>query len=225
MADLLERIEIETGPAPTASVVWLHGLGADGHDFEPVVPDLRLPSALRVRFVFPHAPRRPVTVNGGMVMRAWYDIRVAGGVRAPDLAGLQEAEGGIQALIRRERERGVAAGRIVLAGFSQGGAMALHTGLRYGERLAGLIGLSCSHPRAESLPAEASAVGRGLPVFVAHGRDDDMVPVARGRETRDTLTGLGYAVTWREYPIPHSVSGQEIDDISAWLQAVLRATA
>ena len=156
--ELLECVEVETGPAPSASVVWLHGLGADGHDFEPVVPELRLPDALPVRFVFPHAPMRPVTVNMGMVMRAWYDIRMEGSVRAPDPADLAQSEAQVRALIQRERERGMPAARIVLAGFSQGGALTLHTGVRYPERLAGLIALSCSLPMAEAVAAGVEIV-------------------------------------------------------------------
>jgi phospholipase/carboxylesterase len=221
MSDLLERIEVETGPSPTASVLWLHGLGADGHDFEPVVPELALPRALPVRFVFPHAPMRAVTVNAGMVMRAWYDIRVERGARIPDLDDLRRSEAHVGALIRRERERGMPARRIVLAGFSQGGALTLQAGLRYPERLAGLIALSCSLPMPEAAAAEAAPAGRGMGVFIAHGRHDDLVPAARGEQARDVLAGLGYAVTWREYPIPHSVSAEEIADISAWLQAAV----
>ena len=221
MSDLLECVEVETGAAPTASIVWLHGLGADGHDFEPVVPELGLPDALPVRFVFPHAPMRAVTVNAGMVMRAWYDIRIEGNARITDLEDLRRSEAQVRALIGRERERGMPAGRIVLAGFSQGGALTLHAGLRYPERLAGLIALSCSLPQPEAVAAEAAAAGRGMAVFVAHGRYDDLVPAARGAQARDVLLGLGYAVTWKEYPIPHSVSMEEIADVSAWLQGRL----
>ncbi len=219
--ELLKCVEVETGPAPSASVVWLHGLGADGHDFEPVVPELRLPEALPVRFVFPHAPMRAVTVNMGMVMRAWYDIRIEGNARIPDPADLEQSEAQVRALIQRERERGMPAARIVLAGFSQGGALTLHTGVRYPERLAGLIALSCSLPLAEAVPSEMAPAGRGMAVFAAHGSYDDLVPAARGRQARDVLAGLGYAVTWKEYPIPHSVSMEEIADVSAWLQAAL----
>ena len=219
--DLLECVELSTGPAPTASVVWLHGLGADGHDFPPVVPELQLPAALPVRFVFPHAPMRAVTVNAGMVMRAWYDIRIEGNARTPDAADLRQSEAQVRALIQRERARGVPAARIVLAGFSQGGAVTLHAGVRYPERLAGLIALSCSLPFAETVAAEAAPAGRGMAVFSAHGQYDDMVPPARGRQARDVLGGLGYAVSWKEYPIPHSVSAEEIRDISSWLQSAL----
>ena len=221
MSDLLECVELQTGPTPTASVVWLHGLGADGHDFPPIVPELRLPAALPMRFVFPHAPMRAVTVNMGMVMRAWYDIRIEGNARMPDADDLRQSEAQVRALIQRERARGMPAARIVLAGFSQGGALTLHTGVRYPERLAGLIALSCSLPLAEAVPAEMAPSGRGMSVFAAHGSHDDLVPAARGRQARDVLAGLGYAVTWKEYPIPHSVSMEEIADVSAWLQAAL----
>jgi phospholipase/carboxylesterase len=220
--NLLPCIEMETRPSPDASVVWLHGLGADGHDFEPIVPELRLPRSLGVRFVFPHAPMRPVAVNAGMVMRAWYDIRIEGNRREPDMGGMRESARAVTALIRRERERGVAAERIVLAGFSQGGALTLYTGPRHDERLAGLIALSCSLPAADALAAEAAAAGRGMKVFVGHGSHDDLVPAERGQHASKTLAELGYAVTWREYPIPHSVSAQEIADVSAFLQEVLK---
>ena len=220
--NLLPCIEIETRPSPDSSVIWLHGLGADGHDFEPIVPELGLPRPLGIRFVFPHAPMRPVTVNGGMVMRAWYDIRMEGNTRAPDIGGLRESERAVGALIGRERERGVSAERIVLAGFSQGGALTLYAGLRHPERLAGLIALSCSLPAPESLAVEAAPAGRGMKVFMGHGSYDDLVPADRGRHASQTLTGQGYAVTWHEYPIPHSVSAQEIADVSAFLHEVLK---
>ncbi len=220
--NVLPCIEIETRPSPDASVVWLHGLGADGHDFEPIVPELGLPRAVGIRFVFPHAPTRPVTVNGGMVMRAWYDIRVEGNARVPDLHGLRESARAVGALIARERERGVRAERIVLAGFSQGGALTLYAGLRHPERLAGLIALSCSLPAPDALAAEAAPAGRGMKVFAGHGRYDDLVPAERGRDAAEILNAQGYAVTWREYPIPHSVSAQEIADVSAFLQEVLK---
>ena len=221
----LETVEIETGPAPRASVVWLHGLGADGHDFEPIVPELALPPSLPVRFVFPHAPMRPVAINGGWVMRAWYDIRDDGGARREDEAGVRESHGQIEALLACERARGVAPDRIVLAGFSQGGAMSLHTGVRHGERLAGIMALSCGLPLPESVAAEASAANRHTPIFVAHGTQDAVVPLARGARARDLLRQLGYAVEWREYPMPHSVCAEEVRDIAAWLTAVLATPA
>jgi phospholipase/carboxylesterase len=221
MANLLECVELETGPSPGAAVVWLHGLGADGHDFPPVVPELDLPPSLPIRFVFPHAPMRPVTINMGMVMRAWYDVRAANGVRQEDEAGVRESQRQIDALIARERERGIASGRIALIGFSQGGAMTLHTGLRYPERLAGIAALSCGLPLAATVAAEASPANRDTPIFVAHGRFDELVPPARGRQAVETLTKLGYSVSWHEYPMPHSVCAEEIADLSKWLQTVL----
>jgi phospholipase/carboxylesterase len=216
----LEAIEIETAPSPDAAVLWLHGLGADGHDFEPVVPQLQLPRALRARFVFPHAPVRPVTLNMGMSMRAWYDIVQLGGGRE-DAAGIRASQAQLEALIARERERGVAAERIVLAGFSQGGAIALHTGLRHAGRLAGILALSTYLPLAGSAAAELSEASRGLPLFMAHGTFDDVIPFEHAQRSRAALEDLGCKVEWREYPMPHAVCGEEIADISAWLRAVL----
>jgi phospholipase/carboxylesterase len=216
MTPALETIEHETASAPDAAVIWLHGLGADGHDFEPVVPELRLPDTARVRFVFPHAPVRPVTLNMGMAMRAWYDIYQLGGGRE-DGEGIRASQSQVERLIARERARGVAAQRIVLAGFSQGGAIALHTGLRHGERLAGILALSTYLPLAEALAAERSDANSALPVFMAHGGFDDIVPVERARQSRARLEALGYAVAWREYPMPHAVCAPEIADIAAWL--------
>ena len=219
--DPLETIEIETAPAPRASIIWLHGLGADGHDFEPIVPELGLPKTLAVRFVFPHAPMRPVTINGGAVMRAWYDVVAAGGDRREVEPGVRESARQIEALIDRERARGIADSAIVLAGFSQGGAMALHTGLRHRERLAGVMALSCFLPLAEAVAAEGSAANRDVPIFMAHGTHDPMIPLARGHLARDLLTGLGYRIEWHEYRMPHSVCAEEVADISAWLTEIL----
>ena len=221
MADLLETIEIETATTPAASIVWMHGLGADGNDFVDIVPELRLPADRGVRFVFPHAPMRPVTINNGYVMRAWYDIRDDGGVRREDPAGVRASQAAIEALVARERGRGVPASAIVLAGFSQGGAMALHTGLRHPERLAGVMALSCSLPLADTLAAEAAAANRDVPIFMAHGTHDPMIPKARAQRAHDTLTGLRYTVEWHEYPMPHSVCMEEVADIAAWLDRVL----
>ena len=221
MADQLEAIEIETTASPTASIVWMHGLGADGHDFVDIVPELSLPARPGVRFVFPHAPMRPVTINGGYVMRAWYDIRDDGGVRREDPAGVRASQKSIEALIEREKARGVPSRAIVLAGFSQGGAMALHTSLRQGERLAGVMALSCSLPLADALAAEAGPANRDVPIFMAHGTHDPMIPMARAVRAREILTGLGYRLEWHEYPMPHSVCLEEIRDISAWLTTVL----
>ena len=219
MTALLETVEMETAPAPTASIVWMHGLGADGHDFAPIVPELELPVA--TRFVFPHAPMRPVTINYGAVMRAWYDVRGVGGERREDAEGVSTSAEQIEALIARERARGVAAERIVLAGFSQGGAMALHTGLRHRERLAGILALSCFLPLADRLADEAAPANRDVPIFFAHGRHDDLIPIARARRAHEILTGLGYRVEWHDYPMPHAVCPEEIADISAWLTKTL----
>jgi phospholipase/carboxylesterase len=218
--DLLETVEIETAPSPRAAVIWMHGLGADGYDFADLVPALGL-ARTPVRFVFPHAPMRAVTINRGMVMRAWYDIRDDVGVRREDEAGVRESQARIEALIARERARGVAAEEVVLAGFSQGGAMALHTGLRHPARLAGILALSCFLPLAGHLAAEASAANREAPIFMAHGTQDDLIPIERARQAREALTRLGYAVEWHEYPMPHSVCDAEVLDIARWLARML----
>ncbi len=223
MTELLDAIEIETGPGPRAAVIWMHGLGADGHDFEPIVPELALPDSLPVRFVFPHAPVRPVTINAGMVMRAWYDVGGQGGTRREDEQGVRASQRAIEALIEREKKRGLTAARIVLAGFSQGGAMALQTGLRHPERLAGLLVLSSFLPLPDSLAAEASPANRDVPIFMAHGTHDPLIPVSRARDSRDRLLALGYRVQWREYPMAHAVCAEEIADLSAWLRRVLGA--
>ncbi|HET8532739.1 MAG TPA: alpha/beta hydrolase-fold protein, partial [Methylomirabilota bacterium] len=208
MPDLLDAIEIATAPSPTAAVIWMHGLGADGHDFEPIVPELRLPASLPVRFVFPHAPLRPVTINQGHVMRTWYDIRALAGVRREDEAGVRQSARQIEALMERERQRGIAPGRLVLAGFSQGGAMALHVGLRYPERLAGVMALSCYLPLGGVLATEAAAANRDVPIFWAHGVHDPMIPLAMVQHGREQVAALGYAIEWHQYAIPHSVSAE-----------------
>ena len=218
MTDLLEAIELETGKNPATSIIWLHGLGADGHDFEAIVPELDLP-AIPIRFVFPHAPMQPVTINAGMVMRAWYDVSDAA-IRREDEAGVRASQSRLEALIAREKERGTSPNRLLLAGFSQGGAIALHTGLRHRERLAGIMALSCYLPVAGTLAAEAHAANRGVPVFMAHGIQDPVVALSRALESRELLGREGYAVEWHEYPIPHSVCAEEIRDISTWLRRV-----
>lgn len=218
---LLETVEVETGPRPQASVIWLHGLGADGHDFAPVVPELVRGFARPLRFVFPHAPVRPVTINNGYRMRAWYDIAGFDRSALQDEVGIRGAEAAVRALIGRENERGVPAERIVLAGFSQGGAMALFTGVRYPEKLAGIMGLSCYLVLAATLDEERHAANQSTPLFMAHGTFDPVVDVRLGEETRKALETHGYAVTWRTYPMPHSVSPEEIADITSWLQRVL----
>lgn len=218
MTDLLEAIELETGKDPATSIIWLHGLGADGHDFEAIVPELDLP-AIPIRFVFPHAPMQPVTINAGMVMRAWYDVSDAA-IRREDEAGVRASQARLEALIAREKERGTSANRLLLAGFSQGGAIALHTGLRHRERLAGIMALSCYLPVAGTLAAEAHAANRGVPVFMAHGTQDPVVALSRALESRELLGREGYAVEWHEYPMPHSVCAEEIRDIGTWLRRV-----
>ena len=220
MTQLLETIEIETGDKPDAAVIWLHGLGADGRDFEPVVPQLQLPPRLSLRFVFPHAPIRPVTLNQGMRMRAWYDILQLGGGSEDD-AGIRASQKSLEDLIAREGARGIPPARIVLAGFSQGGAIALQTALRSGERLAGTLALSTYLPLAATLAAERNAANGDAPIFMAHGSQDPMIPIDRARASRDALARLGYAVEWREYPMAHSVCLEEIADIAAWLTRVL----
>ena len=220
---MLEAIQIETGSVPRGAVIWMHGLGADGHDFEPIVPELDLDGTPPLRFVFPHAPLRPVTINGGAVMRAWYDILGVGGVRREDEQGVRASQRDIEALIEREKKRGLAAGQIVLAGFSQGGAMALQTGLRYPERLAGLLILSAALPLADTLAAEASPANRDVPIFMAHGTHDPMIPISRARDSHARLLALGYRVEWHEYPMPHSVSAEEIAELSSWLRRVFGA--
>ncbi|WP_395691217.1 alpha/beta hydrolase [Piscinibacter sp.] len=219
----LETLEGATGEHPVASVIVLHGLGADGSDFVPVAEALDLSAVGAVRFVFPHAPVRPVTINGGYRMRAWYDILGADLQRREDEAGLRESARAIAALIDRERERGIAAHRIVLAGFSQGCAMTLLTGLRYPERLAGLAGMSGYLPLADSTAAERSEANRDVPIFLAHGSEDEIVAPARGRASRDALAALGHAVEWHEYPMEHSVCPDEIGALNQWLLRVLGA--
>jgi phospholipase/carboxylesterase len=225
MTALPECVEVVTGLEPTAAVIWLHGLGADGYDFVPVVKELEVNSLAGlsggVRFVFPHAPMRPVTINGGMTMRAWYDIRQTDLGREEDAAGLSASAAAADALIAREGARGIARRRIVLAGFSQGGAVTLQAGLRVARPLAGLMVLSSYLPLAASVAAEASAAGRGQPVFMAHGRDDGVVAVERARRSREQLATLGVAVEWRDYAMEHSVCLEELSDIRAWLGRVL----
>ncbi len=219
----LECLEGATGDHPVATLIVLHGLGADGSDFVPVAEALDLSAVGAVRFVFPHAPVRPVTINGGYRMRAWYDILGADLQRREDEAGLRESQAAIAALIDRERERGIAANRIVLAGFSQGCAMTLLTGLRYPERLAGLAGMSGYLPLAASTAAERSEASREVPIFLAHGSEDGVVVPQRGRDSRDALVALGHTVEWHEYPMEHSVCPEEIGHLNDWLLRVLGA--
>jgi len=219
----LETIEHQTGPEPRAAIIILHGLGADGNDFVPVAHELDLTPIGPVRFVFPHAPTRPVTINGGYVMRAWYDILgLDSHLQREDEAGLRESQTLVETLIANERARGVAAERIVLAGFSQGCAMTLMTGLRHAEKLAGLVGLSGYLPLAAKLEAERHDANRATPIFLTHGTQDPVIPIARARQSRDVLTATGHAVEWHEYPMAHSVCAAEIVDLNRWL---LRALA
>jgi phospholipase/carboxylesterase len=219
-AELLPAVELETGPAPRHAVIWLHGLGADGNDFVPIVEQLDLARAA-VRFVFPHAPLRPVTINGGYVMRAWYDIGYEDLSLKEDERGVRESQHAVEALIGRERERGIAAERIVLAGFSQGGAIALQTALRHPATLAGVLALSTYLPVPEKLEAERSAANAQIPVFMAHGTEDPIVPLKLAQSSCKRLLGLGYSVEWHEYEMPHSVCPQEIDAIGSWLRRIL----
>jgi phospholipase/carboxylesterase len=221
MKDLLPAVEI--GPAGTAraSVVWLHGLGADGHDFAAIVPELRLPDELGVRFVFPHAPSIPVTINGGMVMPAWYDIAEVDLQRRHDEAGVRASDRQVRALLAREHERGVPWDRIVLAGFSQGGAIALFTGLRHPQRLAGVIALSTYLVVGEAFEAERSAANQDVPILQAHGSLDPMVPIERGEAARAVLDRHGYDVAFHSYPMPHSVCPEEIATVRQFLVRVL----
>jgi phospholipase/carboxylesterase len=216
----LETLEVETGSKPKAAVIWLHGLGADGHDFEPIVPEFGLPASKPVRFIFPNAPQRPVTINMGMRMRAWYDILQLGG-GPEDETGIRESQAQIGSLIEREKTRGIPARRIVLAGFSQGGAIALQTALRYPERLAGVMALSTYLPLVTKLAAERHAINGDIPILMAHGSYDPMIPMPRAQQSRDALQALGYAVEWHEYPMPHSVCPEEIADIAAFLLRIL----
>jgi phospholipase/carboxylesterase len=217
----LETVEMQSAERPGASLIVLHGLGADGHDFVPIAQELDLAAVGGARFVFPHAPMQPVTMNGGFVMRAWYDIAGTPQARREDEAGLRASQALIEGLIERERERGVPASRIVLMGFSQGCAMTLLTGLRHGERLAGLVGLSGYLPLAASTEAERSAANADVPIFLAHGREDPMIGIERALASRDALLALGYPVEWHDYPMPHSVCMEEIEDLNRWLLRVL----
>ena len=221
----LETIEFETAPNPVATVIVLHGLGADGNDFVPIAEELDLSALGPVRFVFPHGPTRPVTINGGHVMRAWYDIFGAelgpGGEKKEDAAGLRDSHALVEALIAKERARGIPAARIVLAGFSQGCAMTFMSGLRHGERLAGLLGMSGYLPLAALTAGERSAANADVPIFQAHGTADPVIPIARAIQSRDALRALGHEVEWHAYPMAHSVCAQEIADINRWLLRVL----
>ena len=221
MSTKLEVIELESGKKPTISIIVLHGLGADGTDFVPVAQELKLDPVGEVRYIFPHAPVMPVTINGGMSMRAWYDIVGTEIDRREDERGLRTSQAMVEALIEREIERGTEAARIVLMGFSQGCAMTLMAGLRFGQRLAGLVGLSGYLPLAAVTEAERHSANRDTPIFLAHGSADQVIPIARATASRDALKALGHPVEWHEYPMPHSVSAEEIADLNRWLLKTL----
>jgi len=225
MTQLLEQVELVTGPLPSATVIWMHGLGADGYDFVPIVKELEvntLPGLEGgVRFIFPHAPVRPVTINNGMSMRAWYDIKMIDLVRQEDDAGVRASQLEVEKLIAREKERGIAARRIVLAGFSQGGAITLQAGLRHAERLAGLMVLSSYLPLAGSVAAEATPANRDVPILMAHGTRDPVVQLVRATTSREQLEALGYKIEWHDYPMEHSVCLEEIQAVRAWLGKIL----
>jgi phospholipase/carboxylesterase len=219
--DLLPAIEIETAPDPNVAVIWLHGLGDDGHGWSEIVPALNVPSTLQVRFIFPHAPVTPVTINNGYPMRAWYDIRENDFNERADIAGVTRSQAQVEALIARETTRGVTPQRIVLAGFSQGGAIALYAGLRYAERLAGIVALSTYIIAPSALPTEASAANRDIPIFMAHGTQDPVVQFRWAEASRQVLVAAGYDVEWRTYAMPHSAVPEEIDAVANFLIKVL----
>ena len=221
MTQLLENIEIDTAPNPTAAIIWMHGLGADGNDFVPLVQELDLAGLPGIRFVFPHANPMPVTVNGGYVMRAWYDIMGTDLVRREDEAGLRASQKQVEALIERENARGIPANRIILAGFSQGCAMTLQTGLRHAETLGGLMCLSGYVPLSASVPTERTQASLATPIFMVHGLHDGVIPIARATQSRDLLTSMGYQIEWHEYVMQHSLCQDEIEHIGAWLKKVL----
>jgi phospholipase/carboxylesterase len=214
---MLETIEVETAAKPNAAVIWLHGLGADGHDFEPIVPEIVRPRERAWRFVFPHAPVRPVTINGGMSMRAWYDLKGLDRRAPEDVSGFRDTDVRIRQLIAREGERGIAANRIVLAGFSQGGAVSLYTATRFPEKLAGVMALSCYLPLESSLIAERAPANDATPILMAHGRGDDRILMSMGVQSRDFLKTHGYTVEWHDYPMAHAVCAAEIADIREFL--------
>jgi phospholipase/carboxylesterase len=216
-----DAIVMTPATPPTATVIWMHGLGADGTDFVPLVPELRLPDGVAPRFIFPNAPERPVTVNNGMRMRAWYDIYSLGVRDREDAVGIRESAAVVHGLIDRERAAGISAGRVVLAGFSQGGAIALQAGLRYGEALAGILALSTYLPLAATVAAEAAAANQSVPILMCHGREDPIVPLELAEKSCDTLNDLGYHPRWLDYPMQHQVCAAEILAISRWLAQVL----
>ncbi|HET7549407.1 MAG TPA: alpha/beta fold hydrolase [Usitatibacter sp.] len=218
--DLLPHVELATGAEPAGTVIWLHGLGADGWDFVPIVRELPLPETLQLRFIFPHAPERPVTINNGFLMRAWYDIAMNDIARLPDEEGIRESQAEVERLIARERDRGIESANIVLAGFSQGGAIALQAGLRHANRLGGIAALSTYLALEESLDAEASAANRATPIFMAHGSDDPIVPLALAEASAAALKRRGYEIEWHTWPMAHAVCAEEIRALSDFLARI-----
>jgi phospholipase/carboxylesterase len=219
MTSILPHISLDIGKFPNHSIIWLHGLGADGEDFVPIAEEMNLPVAMR--YIFPLAPKQPVTINGGFIMRSWYDIAETNIDARQDAAGIRTSQTAIEKLIAQERARGIAANNILLAGFSQGGAIALHTGLRQHEALGGIIALSTYLPLAETLKEEACSSGKSTPIFMAHGRSDPIVPYALGKSSRDMLQQQGYQVAWHDYAMPHSVCQEEVRDIEKWITEVV----
>jgi phospholipase/carboxylesterase len=227
MSSILPNITLDTGSNPQHSIIWLHGLGADGEDFVPIAEEMELPVA--VRYIFPHAPMRPVTINGGYVMRAWYDILIAATSaelsanigRNEDVEGIRDSQAEVEKIITQEKQRGVAAKNILLAGFSQGGAVVLYSGLRHKEQLGGILALSTYLPLAQSLQAEADAAAKHTPIFMAHGRADPVIPCDFGHASAQELLRQGYALEWHDYAMPHSVCPEEISDIEQWLKRKL----
>lgn len=217
----LEYIEVSTSNTPNSSIIWLHGLGADGHDFESIVDELRLPEKFQIKFIFPHAPIQPVTINGGFPMRAWFDIISLDRNATQDVAGIRQAQQSIEALIRQTINAGIPSDKIIIGGFSQGGALALHLAIRHEQKLAGAIGLSTYLPIADSAPAEKHQNNANLPIFLAHGTQDNIVPLQFGEVSHQVLDQLGYPVTWKTYPIGHTVCAEEIQNVSHWIQRVL----
>jgi len=216
--DTTDYIEVQTGVDPVCSVIWLHGLGADGHDFESIVPQLGISKLTPIRFIFPHAPVRPITINGGMEMRGWYDVTGMAFDRGQDRAGIEHSAAILRSLLEQENRRGIEFENIFLAGFSQGGAIVLHTGLRFNRQLAGIIALSTYLPLAESFDLEKSTANQQTPIFMAHGVDDPLIPLELAQDSRDKLIQSGFSVLWHEYPMQHSVSPREIDDVAAFLR-------
>ena len=219
MAKLIQHIELTTGAEPKGSVIWMHGLGADCWDFVPIVKELGLPEELPLRFIFPQAPTRPITINGGHEMPGWYDIAMNELERKPDEAGIRESQAAIDALIEREITRGISADKIILAGFSQGGAIAFQAGLRNKRALAGVLALSTYLTLGDSLAREKNIANANIPILMVHGTQDPVVPLSLAKSSRDTLTAYGYQVEWQEYPMPHSVCAEEVEAVGEWIES------